>query len=64
MNYEFSRAHCNLFAEFVHEKAHARSRRANHFRQRFLTDFPTIGSGLASNYDLAVRGTNHAMILR
>ena len=26
------------FAEFVHEKAHARSRRADHFRQRFLTD--------------------------
>jgi hypothetical protein len=26
------------FAEFVHEKAHARSRRADHFGQRFLTD--------------------------
>ena len=25
------------FAEFVHEKAHARSGRADHFRQRFLT---------------------------
>src|SRR6266849_6841544 len=26
------------FAEFVHEKAHARSGRANHLRQRFLTE--------------------------
>src|SRR6202040_4319478 len=26
------------FAEFVHEKAHARSRRADHLRQRFLTE--------------------------
>src|ERR1700737_1613723 len=26
------------FAEFVHEKAHARSGRADHFRQRFLTE--------------------------
>src|ERR1700736_378729 len=26
------------FAEFVHEKAHARSSRANHLRQRFLTE--------------------------
>ena len=25
------------FAEFVHEKAHARSGRADHLRQRFLT---------------------------
>src|ERR1700738_2381857 len=25
------------FAEFVHKKAHARSGRANHLRQRFLT---------------------------
>jgi hypothetical protein len=25
------------FAELVHEKAHARSRRADHFRKRFLT---------------------------
>jgi hypothetical protein len=25
------------FAEFVHEKAHARSRRADHLRQGFLT---------------------------
>jgi hypothetical protein len=27
------------FAEFVHEKAHARSGRADHLRQRFLTKF-------------------------
>ena len=27
------------FAEFVHEKTHARSGRANHLRQRFLTEF-------------------------
>jgi hypothetical protein len=27
------------FAEFVHEKAHARSGRADHLRQRFLTEF-------------------------
>src|SRR3979411_484255 len=26
------------FAEFVHEKAHPRSGRANHLRQRFLTE--------------------------
>src|SRR5712672_3913793 len=26
------------FAEFVHEKAHARSGRADHLRQRFLTE--------------------------
>ena len=26
------------FAEFVHEKAHARSSRADHLRQRFLTE--------------------------
>jgi len=26
------------FSEFVHEKAHARSRRADHLRQRFLTE--------------------------
>ena len=26
------------FAESVHEKAHTRSRRANHLRQRFLTE--------------------------
>jgi hypothetical protein len=26
------------FAELVHEKAHARSGRANHLRQRFLTE--------------------------
>jgi hypothetical protein len=26
------------FAEFVHEKAHARSRRADHLRQGFLTE--------------------------
>src|ERR1700730_1802957 len=26
------------FAEFVHEKAHARSSRANHLRQGFLTE--------------------------
>jgi hypothetical protein len=26
------------FAEFVHEKAYARSRRADHLRQRFLTE--------------------------
>ena len=27
------------FAKFVHEMTYARSRRADHFRQRFLTDF-------------------------
>jgi hypothetical protein len=31
------------FAEFVHEKADARSCRADHLSQRFLTDLSTIG---------------------
>jgi hypothetical protein len=26
-------------SKFVHEKAHARSRRADHFRERLLADF-------------------------
>src|SRR3984957_1734676 len=28
------------FAKFIHEKAHARSGRTNHLRERFLTELP------------------------
>jgi hypothetical protein len=42
------------FAELVHEKAHPRSGRADHLRQRFLTEVPTIGSGLPSLPELSV----------
>jgi hypothetical protein len=39
MNFQFSIVFDKTqFAEFVHEKAHARSRRADHLRQRFLTE--------------------------
>ena len=39
MNFQFSIVFDKTqFAEFVHEKAHPCSGRADHFRQRFLTE--------------------------
>src|SRR5436190_14548881 len=48
------------FAEFVHEKAHPRSGRADHLRQRFRLNFPTIGSGLPSLPKFASRRRSRA----
>ena len=33
------------FSEFVHKKAHAGARRANHFRERLLADLGDDGFG-------------------
>src|ERR1700747_1471231 len=45
MNFQFSVVIDKAqFAELVHEKAHPRSGRADHLRQRFLTEVPTIVS--------------------
>jgi hypothetical protein len=73
MDLEFSVAFDETqFAESVHEKAHTRSRRANHLRQRFLTErshdrlwlaFPKFGASLVAGSDQLEQHAGFGLIL-